>query len=1361
MKPCQSSLRGCDRKGAALVIILGMLVLLLGILTAFLTRSAFNRDASSSSANLTSVEMLSSLAVNAVIGNLQQEIKDTARSTAYAPPNGGATLFLPLTPADAMPRLELPGLTATDLIGSGMENLQKVSVNGGLAPTNVASRDGRNIPPARWNKPLLMKRAAADGSDDSPPAEFPIPDWIYVARDGTNPTAVNNETRWNPDASTRETIIGRYAYVVYNQGGLLDANVAGHPASANPATIPGTNITNPARYKTSAGYADLTIPEIGLTQAQVDTLVEEWRNQATLSSVSTAARDFFDLNLKNTTGFLAPANTTAPGGVTDRQFVGRSDLINFFADQLEGRDSELMDSLQYFTTFSHSLIQPTFYRMQGRTAADGAGNPLPNYHNNAPVINSYNSDHTTWNWQWIEFSDRGNTASGDEARINPIFPAITVPSSVSANATRLDGTPLQAGEPLVKKKFPLDRLLWVTYKGPSATLPATDPLITDLETEGITREFLLQGTAENVAAAFGLRWTPGPGANGLGGYWTYDVHSQNDPIDLLESVASQNREPDFFELLKATVDVGAIGRAREGLLARSSADVGGNANPAHVDGILRDSSVNNHIIQLGANLIDQVHPENYPTHIVLPEQDGTIRSRSFWGTVDLPYFYGSTYGPVLAAAPEPALVKAANNLPERGPHLSDITTGIIRNFGISAQTGATILMKFPVLWNPHAQKSSPVPANLTPQRFRICVSYSDIAEPSEIGQETELMDIFRLTSLPGVSGEGSVGFTEENRNLDAFTSEELFRPKYWSRNASGIDAESLGVLRFSDNDPTALIYDIPTGSSLFRRPTPLQRRGFPADLNLRVTGSHRLANMDMDALGTIDYSGGVREVGTNNDYLGFVVGRFPMRWNGVPSLPFDTTTHILQTIWVKHSRKLTYSLEYSTSANSDGPWIPYRQVVVSAAITGSHPGVGGGQNTRDFLYYPAWTVEANPVGQNPNPRRSLVDRWQNVFELQPDREELRSFLDPRTARWGFNGWGKIPRFFGGPATGEFNTFRPDTAIGNDFMAPGTNDLRRDGGAASKTSLMWNPWDDSIVDKIVQSRSRFELPFYDADNVMRRPMGAWVPTTTDQSATSTVGLPLAHGGESGGGANANRFNRPIILHRPFRSVAEMSHTFTDTPYRNIDFFTPESGFTGLLDVFTVSSNQRADSLVAGKVDLNTRQMPVLKALLAGAYRDTLDDANTQNIPASEAEDLAIALINRTTSNDPGRGPLWNVSHLVGRFDPGVDIQAQTPSTRPIRFDGFSSDIGVNPGGSTAAPNVVQRLREAPIRVLSQTGQVGTWNLLVDIVAQTGRLPSTASDLDDFIVESESRVWLHLAIHRLTGKILSQNIEFVSE
>jgi hypothetical protein len=56
----------------------------------------------------------------------------------------------------------------------------------------------------------------------------------------------------------------------------------------------------------------------------------------------------------------------------------------------------------------------------------------------------------------------------------------------------------------------------------------------------------------------------------------------------------------------------------------------------------------------------------------------------------------------------------------------------------------------------------------------------------------------------------------------------------------------------------------------------------------------------------------------------------------------------------------------------------------------------------------------------------------------------------------------------------------------------------------------------------------------------------------------------------------------------------------------------------------------------------------------------------------------------------------------------------------------------------------------------------WNLLIDVVAQTGHSKPNASSLqNDFVVEGEKRYWLHIAIDRFDGTIVGQQLEEVTE
>ena len=83
----------------------------------------------------------------------------------------------------------------------------------------------------------------------------------------------------------------------------------------------------------------------------------------------------------------------------------------------------------------------------------------------------------------------------------------------------------------------------------------------------------------------------------------------------------------------------------------------------------------------------------------------------------------------------------------------------------------------------------------------------------------------------------------------------------------------------------------------------------------------------------------------------------------------------------------------------------------------------------------------------------------------------------------------------------------------------------------------------------------------------------------------------------------------------------------------------------------------------------------------------------------------------------------------------------------------------------------------MRALSNGGQTRVWNLMFDIVAQTGRFGSQATQLvvggnggqsngsqssvDQFIVEGEQHYWVHVAIDRYTGQILDKQVEVVKE
>jgi hypothetical protein len=145
-------------------------------------------------------------------------------------------------------------------------------------------------------------------------------------------------------------------------------------------------------------------------------------------------------------------------------------------------------------------------------------------------------------------------------------------------------------------------------------------------------------------------------------------------------------------------------------------------------------------------------------------------------------------------------------------------------------------------------------------------------------------------------------------------------------------------------------------------------------------------------------------------------------------------------------------------------------------------------------------------------------------------------------------------------------------------------------------------------------------------------------------------------------------------------------------------------------------------------------------LNGAFR--VDDPSA-NIPLgpNAAAALATSLVTVT-----GTDPLQNKADLVRAM-------AKTMSTT-VKVDG-------NDTLATDLYPSIKTQREAPIRALADVANTRTWNLLIDVIAQTGQFVHGASKLDQFVVTGERRYWLHVAIDRFTGMIIDEQLEPVYE
>jgi hypothetical protein len=215
------------------------------------------------------------------------------------------------------------------------------------------------------------------------------------------------------------------------------------------------------------------------------------------------------------------------------------------------------------------------------------------------------------------------------------------------------------------------------------------------------------------------------------------------------------------------------------------------------------------------------------------------------------------------------------------------------------------------------------------------------------------------------------------------------------------------------------------------------------------------------------------------------------------------------------------------------------------------------------------------------------------------------------------------------------------------------------------------------------------------------------------------------------------DRPQIvgtLNRPFQSVAELGRVFRDEPWKTLDFFmTTASPDAGLLDIFTLHESANE----AGKTSLNTRYKPILTAILSNAIKCLAGTCVNPVITTAQRDAIVTALFNITSAN-----PMIRKTDLVAQL-------ANDPS------------VTTTLGGNKEA-------RELVMRAFSDATQTRTWNLLIDVIAQSGRYPTTAASgpnttnpLANFLVEGEQHYWVHVAIDRFTGQVIDKQIEVVNE
>ncbi len=387
---------------------------------------------------------------------------------------------------------------------------------------------------------------------------------------------------------------------------------------------------------------------------------------------------------------------------------------------------------------------------------------------------------------------------------------------------------------------------------------------------------------------------------------------------------------------------------------------------------------------------------------------------------------------------------------------------------------------------------------------------------------------------------------------------------------------------------------------------------------------------------------------------------------------------------IVYDQPVTMALEKQVGSN----WIPYQIIPFYNA---------------DYGY--AWSASMDEVSAEMNAGKF------DASSATPPMALANFHSDPRTMRFGM-GFDVIS------VTG-FNAMLDNAFRLIDSSQNAISSFAANENTNSLSSIFPTPGNLTLADYAYNPTDK-SVPYYtDRDGVVRK--GDSNPaSTTIQGADSPYSYTTTSPSDA----------RPIVLNRPFTSVAEMGYAFRDDPWRSLNFSSPDSADGGLLDLFCLTENDNA--LRAGVLDVNGASTEVLASMLMNAYRDP---SATDGSPLTLAQATTLAQAIRTQLGPPSN-PL---------------LVLQNPADLPTLIGKIAASL----------PDTFKYKREAVTRSFADVINTRTLNLMIDVVAQSGRYSSTARSLNDFVVEAEKRYWVHIALDRFTGEILDIRFESVSD
>jgi hypothetical protein len=1283
------------KQSFALVATLALLAVATILLVLFVSTTTLDRSASHSYSQSVKADQIGLGGLHLVVSQLQAEMyKDGMPDTGGGLyPN--ALVFTNVFSSNILPQANaanssLPSLvkmSTNALFFSGGTNTTSTTYRNGVlmatsASSTTPSLNGRSVSTNVWNQIYLGQY----------PSSQAAPYWVIMTRGGAT-SAASPAIATLKDSTVGNTgyAVGRFAFAVYDEGSLLDINAAGYPSSISQGTAQFNQIKG-----TLAG-ADLTqIP--GITNAPA---LVAWRNS--VSSASAGSYVSYINNFASTNGF----QQTYPG---DSAFVSRQDLIRAAQTGGEGLTT---DALPYLATFTRELNAPTW----GPSSTNGTATKYM-YAKNALVTTASPFSATV-----------GSNKEGGQ-NPNTFVPFIRYSTAGWSTNYAADGSIstnyFNIGDSVVHRRFPLDRLAWVTPKGPSALLPTSDPF------------YNAGGTVAAIQACFGLYWAasevkyaapPSDTGNWTGiKLWKYvgstaafptteNATVTGSPIENLADVAKESppREPNFFELLQAGILSGSLGinfGAQSNFQFMSNVD---QQYPAY------------QLLRIGANIITQAQGAAYPINI---EYNNNGYSFVASGVANLPYLNA---------------LKFTEGMDGATTNVSPTSVTPMATYGLIG------------LWNPHQQSS----ASLTRPNVRVYVqgtvtlasgwasTYPVVPSQSAVpnyGLSCPMTTNTFYVQLANTSGSGTGvnGFL----NPFAITSSDVdashTSPTYVS-GSIGWTSGTTAVTYQSTPTPNA---DAAVTYEALRFPN--------VNLTLQQSGT-----------GVPGYTAATQGTNTESTSLGQVhfstILGDPRTTAGATPTAAQTTTNMFQII-------TKYQDPNDSTGNTFVPYGYWSGNNSSATWWGQFTMAGptvAPSYTKNATNYP--TVSGPPYYSVPTVDQtmhsSLVNnnlRYHSGTMMTPDpRVTLFSIFpmsgDDPVPSGGINGTIVNP-MMDSIWSGSANTTAPFNICG---LGGGGS-----GGPSTQPAV------PGELNTVPSNFKNWFLPAYLSRNNTPYPnaagtsaaggTGTWFTAYQDTDGIQRIGdsglFPTASGASSFVGTSGNPYydpadtatnsiaqrvgDRPIILNRPFASVGELGYVCRDDPWRTLDFFSAfnsssTSADSGLLDLFTVTDSP--SPVVAGRVNLNTKNGTVLQAIFSGTTADPTGNTLTSPYTMSNPAAMATAFTNYTQAVG---GPLVNKDQLVTKFSPYLPTGSTSTS----------------PFGSVDEQNV-KAFREAYVRALADVGQTRTWNLLIDLVAQAGKYPTAATNLDQFEVEGERHYWLHIAIDRFTGKIIDRQLELI--